>query len=337
MFTSPASMNKGQLPSIHNKKTYVVTKIDEDSDYHQQIKTNFEDADKYLKISNSMVIGKMIRGPKVNEEMKVVPYSIVGPLSMYEDAILNKRSTAYKYSSKQSSNLPPLNRKEERQKKANFESVDDKQINTLFKEYENIRYLNNDKKNSFMKQVPGEISRNLKVQEKSIILKNIEDTKFDKLSKFLSNKLKKEEQDLLIHKTHLYRRKKEISDLIESKKSPAERFGLFNWGMSLRRGGKGIENKLRYSYINIGTDLNPTWVTVKEFPVRSVDLVRNPSETILNKNRSMDMSRNTYLKEVTMEGNIEIDEEENKKNLKVYIINKDRLMGMICFMKNRHL
>jgi hypothetical protein len=41
----------------HGKMTFVISKMQEDNELKKEIRTSFEDVDKYLKVNPSMVIG----------------------------------------------------------------------------------------------------------------------------------------------------------------------------------------------------------------------------------------------------------------------------------------
>lgn len=102
---------------------------------------------------------------------------------------------------------------------------------------------------------PYDLLNSLNHQNKQISLmkSNIKSTK--NLSKYLSKKLRKNENDLLINNLDLYRYKKEILSGINKERNKEEKFGKFQWKMNLRKSPNFIgENKL---YINLTTESNP--------------------------------------------------------------------------------
>jgi hypothetical protein len=295
------------------RKTFIVSKIPEESHLQSEIRHSFEDADKYLKVIPAMIVGRVLQGPRINEEMKVVPYSIVGPASSYEEALINKRNTYFKFSMKASSVMLPPVKKEEKVRKPNFESVDDKKIKSVYSEFENLKLLNQGKQNNFMKILPKEIKIGLKQQEKSLVIKEEEDKKLRNMSKYLAKLTKKKEEDLLIHRTNTYRIKKEVTDFIENKKSLDERYGVYNWNMSLRR-PKNFKGT-RFSYVNLGNDMNPLWLSVKETIPKSLEMVRNPHEITFKDYQSL--KNNDYLVTTTSENKFNLKDLEKTKDIEV--------------------
>lgn len=275
------------------KRSFVVSKLPEDSELKKEINTCFEDADKYLKINPAMVIGRLIKGPRLDEEFKLVPHSIVGPVSLHEEAqSLKKNSTLMlKYSAKLSNaNLPKL-KNEEKVKKPNFESIDDFKLKTVYQEYQIMKNKSKDKTNEFMKSLPEHISTRLKFQEQRLKTFQDEEKKFNRMVKFLSKRTKKDEEALLVNKIDERRMKKEINDIMESKMPLEERYGIYNWNISLRR-PKNFQGT-RTAIINLGNDLSPIWLGIRETIPRTTEIVRKPNSKSTEEFKNF--TKNKYL------------------------------------------
>jgi hypothetical protein len=126
----------------------------------------------------------------------------------------------------------------------------------------------------FHPNIQNEMKKILSMQEKSISHSEDYTKKAEKLSKFISKKVKKGESDLLMNRTDCFRIKKEINEKIDNKLGINERYGVNKWIVGLRRPDnfRGV----RYAYINMGSNDRPFWQVVKEQAPRSVEIVRNP-------------------------------------------------------------
>ena len=106
---------------------------------------------------------------------------------------------------------------------------------------------------------PFELCHSLDYQNKQIIAKKKNLNKLIKISKFISKKIKKNEDDLLLNKVDLFKYKKDILSEI-NRDNADDKFGKFKWRMSLRKSKdfKGIK-KL---FVNVSNELNPFWGTI---------------------------------------------------------------------------
>jgi hypothetical protein len=269
-----------------------------------------------------MIVGRIIKGPRHNEDNKIIPYSVVGPPSLCEDPRFLKRQHSLKYSVKSSTTLMPTTqqvKKEEKIKKPNFESVDEFRIKNIYSDYINIKELNAPRINDFMKKIPEEISTQLKYQEKSLELKNREDRRFNELVHILAKKTKKKEEDLLIRKVDSYRMKKEIFDVMENKKPLDERYGVYSWVIGLRR-PKNFTGS-RVSYVNLGNKYNALWLGVKETVPKNIEMIRKPFSDSIKEFKTF--TRNKFLIRTT-ENNINASNVESLNDLEVfYYLNLD--------------
>ena len=120
---------------------------------------------------------------------------------------------------------------------------------------------------------PYDLCRSLDYQNKQMYAKEKRERKVIKLSKYISKKINKDEEDLLINKVDLFKYKKEILKEINEEKPKEEKFGKFQWNMDLRRpvNFKG----LRQLHINVNSQRNPFWgVIVERCPEQKETAIR---------------------------------------------------------------
>lgn len=305
--------------SHKNKKTFIVTKLPEESPLKKDIRTSFEDAEKYLKVIPSMVIGRLIKGPRIDEDFKIVPHSIVGPATAIEELAAQKKNPnlSLKFSAKLStSSTLPLVRKDDKIKRSNFESVDDHKLKSIYNQFQMRKNKNKEKTNDFLKTLPEHISNNLKCQEKSLKTFEDEEKKFQRLMKYLSRKSEKKVEDLLMNKVDTIRLRKEINSIMESKKPFEERYGAYNWNVSLRR-PKNFTGT-RHTIINLGSNYEPVWLSVKETIPENAEIVRKPHSKITEQFKTLSSEKFNYLmKTVENTHSVDLRQLENIKDLEL--------------------
>ena len=149
------------------------------------------------------------------------------------------------------------------------DSVDKNQItNSSFTDSDTDKDENNIKNklinsNYFVEDIPNDIQKSLSNQNKKLHMRKMLEKKNKILSQYLSKKVNKPQNNLLLNKIDLYRFKKEVINEIENRKPLDERYGRFKWNISLRKPDyfKGV----RDSYINLkGERFNPFWSIVIE-------------------------------------------------------------------------
>ena len=106
---------------------------------------------------------------------------------------------------------------------------------------------------------PFELYHSLDYQHKQIIAKKKNLKKLIRISKFISKKIKKNEDDLLLNKVDLFKYKKDILSEINKDKND-EKFGKFKWRMSLRK--PDDYNGIKKLFVNVSNELNPFWGTI---------------------------------------------------------------------------
>lgn len=214
--------------------------------------------------------------------MRLIPHSVIGNPALFEEAQNLRKSINNKYSNQKavaaSSFINPMNTtntsKKETIKKNYFDYIDDNKVKSIFEEYAEIKDENREKLNDFMKKLNPELKYELKQQELNLKLKNFEEDQFVKLNDFLSKRIKKNPDDLLINRIDEHRLKKEFGDLMEHKITGREKYVKNHWMISLRnaKNSKFVKN----SFVNMGSKYNPTWVNIRDHGPKSVDIIRSP-------------------------------------------------------------
>ncbi len=217
----------------------------------------------------------------MDDEKGLIPYSIIGNTALFEEAQSLKRSSSTKYSPGRaiaSSFLNPMNTtatSKKEIKKNYFDFIDDSRVKSIFKDYNAIKENNKENLNDFMKKLPLEMRKELKLQELNLKLKNYEENHFQKLSDYLAKKLNKTQDELLINRIDEHRLRKEFGEFMDQKVSNENKSGRNNWVISLR---KSKNNQfVKNSYLNIGSKYNPIWVNVRDQVNKSVDIIRKPN------------------------------------------------------------
>ena len=133
----------------------------------------------------------------------------------------------------------------------------------------NIPNNNSNLNNNF----PLDLFDSLNYQNRQIKAKKKREKKAISLSKYISEKINKDEKDLLFNKVDLFKYKKEILKEIYDEKPKEQKFGKFQWNMDLRKPHNYIG--LRKLHINVNSERNPFWgVIVERCPDKKETAVR---------------------------------------------------------------
>ena len=131
-------------------------------------------------------------------------------------------------------------------------------VNNLNKTKSNNSEENSDSNTNNNNNVyPFDLCRSLNYQNKQMKNQKKNIKKVTSLSKFISKKTDKNEDDLLMNKVDLFKYKKEILMGLSQEKPREEKFGKFQWNMDLRRPINFIG--LRQLHINVNNERNPFW------------------------------------------------------------------------------
>jgi len=217
----------------------------------------------------------------LDDDLRLIPHSIIGNTSLFEEAQGLRRSSSNKYSPGRAiSNtfINPMNTtatSKKEIKKNYFDYIDDNRVKSIFKDYTEIKENNKEKLNDFMRKLPSELKEELKKQELNLKLKNYEENHFQKLSEFLAKKLNKSKDDLLINRIDEHRLKKEFGDFMDQNVLNQNKSGRNNWIISLRKSKNS--QYVKNSYLNIGNKYNPFWMNLRDQVNKSIDMIRKPN------------------------------------------------------------
>ena len=150
----------------------------------------------------------------------------------------------------------------------------------------------------FPKEVKNEIRHNFYEQEK--VLKNKIKLKktSDLLSKYLSKKIKRKEEELLFNKLEEFRIKKQIIDFIENSKSIRDKYGDNYWTADLRR--PKIQNEIRVNYFNNANKYNIP-EKILEYANKDFEFINNPNS--IKKNKYVNLFRNLSINNLKLPNN----------------------------------
>ena len=146
---------------------------------------------------------------------------------------------------------------------------------------------------SSMENVPRDIKNTLSLQNKKLNLQKLSERKNILMSRYLSKKLNKPQNNLLINRIDSFRFKKEVINEMEYNKPIDEQYGKFKWNISLRRPDhfQGV----RDSYINLkGDRYIPFWSIVIEKCPKQKELCIKPGH-ILNENEINEFKKNNKI------------------------------------------
>jgi hypothetical protein len=247
-----------------NKDTEVATKI---SEY-------FNEPDKYFELNSNIIIGKPIKGPRYNDQNKPIPFTYVGGKEQFNQGRNEQDRNSLQYSL---SSLQRGKRNSKPKPPVNYDIVDDRRLNSIFKDAKARIASNGVHLNDFMKnaKIDNTLKDKFKQQEK--ILKNNEKERCRtaELSKNLAKRINKKDDEMLIYRNDAHNAKKQILDFIENERPLVEKYGEYYWMMDLKR--PKVSSRIRTAYINVAPRTNNLlFDDVKEFPKRAVELTHRP-------------------------------------------------------------
>ena len=379
--------DKYNIKTSPNKWLYIRKLNDEDSskgEINKAIYDSFNNPEKYFSEYSPISVGKKIKIKKI----ELPPYK--------QGKFLSKKSLQKRFSISMAK-LSDANKsylgREKQNNNNNYEVIEYNTLKSIFDNYRNnynhnkhlknkeISFLNNlnplnkssnnsisnfeqsynlntYKKNNI--NFPYNLYRSLDYQNKQINYKKMNDKKVASLSKFISKKINKHEDDLLINKVDLFNYKKEIIGEINRDKTQEGKYGKLQWNISLRRPNnfRGI----RDLHVNISTDKNPFWGIIVERNPNPKELAIRPGYNLnrkefINFEQNENIQKNKVhlnniknLDELKVKGsnlfNLEYNREMSTKGRKILhkafvengktILNKDinKIFGEETFYKN---
>ena len=178
-----------------------------------------------------------------------------------------------------------------------------------------------EKVNEFIDEVGGEqVARgdlkNRLLQQEKCLIKNQQNQKINEdMIKMISSKTNKKNEDILMNKTDSFRIKKEVKNIIESKKPVEQRYGQNHWVISLRKpeNFKGT----RDAWINIGSKNVPHWSLIKDkSPGEISEKIRRPDSQSQGFKDLIPFSKSNsaYFSKTLRNLNINLDEDHYRLN-----------------------
>lgn len=288
------------------KRTLFLSKIKSPSKNEiikHKLKTLFNSPETYLRLSNEgqfkYVVGKQIKGPRYDNNNKLISYSIVGKLyqsknkkkNIHENKFLNPSF------SRRNSNFKTLESKKSSLINFNDNFVNDKELNFLFNKCEDNIKKNKILSNSFINEIPNNLNdtvkKHLYLQEKNFQNKYEIESFRKRLKHKIQKKIKNKTKELLLSTSDNYREKKELTAYLDKSEENNIGNSFQNWSISLRKptNFKGI----RKGIINYGTDKHPFWAQFKENIPKLFERIKKPNSINLN-NSILYKNHSKYIK-----------------------------------------
>jgi hypothetical protein len=330
--TSNLSSFKKASRFSYIKQAYCVKKIDLDKEesLRNEIDVLFTDPNKYLDTNardNGMIIGRMFKFPRLDKYSNLKTYSVVGTPEMFTRRStitglhgINKKKMSWKDSGKNiiAATLPLF-----REKKTDktTEIVSDKRLGEIYNKFKIIKKMNSEKVNEFIDEVGGEAVargdlKNRLLQQEKCLIKNQQNQKINEdMIKMISSRTNKRNEDILMNQTDSFRIRKEVKNIIESKKPVEQRYGQNHWVISLRKpeNFKGT----RDAWINLGSKNVPHWSLIKDkTPVELSEKIRKPdsrSQTFKDV-FSLSKSSSAYFNNTLRKLKINLEEDNDRIN-----------------------
>ena len=290
------------------------------------------------------------QGPRYNSNMEIVPYSVVGPSTLFDlphkrlglknmksslistNSIFNHETTT-RLTSKRNNNL--MNHNSMHRKllpnmlNVNYETITNDDVMRM---YENFQKSRNTIKENKIPNLPITIKEALNSQERFFTTFSNHEKKTHSLSKIISFKIKKKEEELLMNKSPAYRIKTELYDIIDINKPKTLSSDLNHWMNTLRRGKPSFRNSLGTNWVQICNSKNKELVYHdRESKPKSIDIIRPcflekslPSLETYSRSKlvysvgmkyGVDIKKFSNVNNIKVEGKNLLDEEMNQTNL----------------------
>jgi hypothetical protein len=293
----------------------------------EKIREYFEDPSKYLELAPNIVVGKKPSGPKYDEKNHVIARSVIGDPRLFKKNIDSAKSVNIKLdgnhsqsvdiknnladaNASRSSNIMANSFAKRRNNKANSQILQDFQLEQIFKQaQERVEK----SKTNLNKEILGnenmpKTTRDFFFkQEKVLEYNNNENLKSQTISRAISAKIHKPEDELLMNRTDAFRFKKQIIDIIDGNKPTSEKFGDNGWILSLRR--EKIPKTMRINYINVGSNFEPKWKPLIEYPPKKMPIIQKPNLKVEREVKSM--LKSPYYQDALKVANIDINNMQN--------------------------
>ena len=280
-FYSPEKYFKENSPITVGKKVYIFDINDPKLRKNKRLQTERIKSKNYLKNFSKLKAKmskndiKMINDKNINNFL-----DMKSKFEVIDNNKLKKIFNSYKL-------------KESKDYSINSEISNSSDTNQLFENKSNLskNYLYT---SSYISNVPSNIKNSLILQNRKLNLQKSFENQNLRISRFLSKKINKPQNNLLLNNLDSFLFKKEIIKEIEFNKPVNEQYGNNNWNISLRRPlhFQGV----RDTYININGDrYKPFWSIVIERSPRQRQMCLKPGHVINKKGINIFKRQNNSL------------------------------------------
>ncbi len=130
-----------------------------------------------------------------------------------------------------------------------------------------------EKINLFSKKINDIYEKKYAIQEKYLKNNKKEKINLHNLSKYLSHRCEKKEENLLLNKIEQFNIKQQIINYLYKQKLLAERLGRNFWICNLRRS----ENNHKINYVNTGRNDKEPWEQIVDSGHSQIEIINNPN------------------------------------------------------------
>lgn len=300
--------NVAQRPHTSRKLVVSKLKLDTDKECQDEIKSYFEDPEKYLEVTDQIKVGKHSSGPRYDENGNIIPFSVVGDPKIMQPKCSSQRATIIANNKNKFSNKA-LDHCE------NFERLDEARVTNLFESAKERANLKDKRKMDMFKLAEQKDMTRQKFQQQENLLEHRKRSELNtaKLSEKLSKLSNKQEDELLMNRVDAYRYKQQMMNIIEGDRNLDEKYGDNSWVIGLRRGSK--MNRIRTAYVNVGSNFNPVWDQIHEYPNRKVEIIQRPHTSCKTDMRRLYSSK--YFSNTCQKLKIDVNKIDGVTNLEI--------------------
>jgi hypothetical protein len=304
-------------------RSYTSRRLDPINDIRvaKEINNYFDSADEYLDVKDNIIVGKLVKGPRYDNNRKPLPFSFVGNKQLFEYKAFNRRIT-----NSIIDNLIPKETARQPARRRTTGKGNDHLNNIYIYDDLKIKNIFDDAKKRIEKNKTNpEISGKFlltreKFMKQEKILDTLEDEKMrtTTFSKFMADRTHRTEENLLFNKTDAFRKKRNVLEIIENEKNLFDKFGNNNWLVDVRRPTN--LSRVRTAYVNICPHRNKNrFQTILDFPKKDVEIILSPDSKdnkdikiksyINSKNVTNSIKRIKNMANLSIEGKSVLEEE----------------------------
>jgi hypothetical protein len=280
------------LNHFDKKRPYTSRKLDPriDIDCVEKIDEFFHKPEKYLELNNNIIVGKLLKGPRFDDNNKLIPFTFVGKKDQFGEKFdpnyerrveRRERSSIILQQPLSVRSVSKRTTKKENKCPINYEVADDKRINEIFEEARNRIQANASKVNQFIEKnekIKSMTKERFYQQEKILETNNKERCKTAEVISKVAEAVNKHSDELMMQQSDAFHTKKHVKDILENEKDLADKWGNYQWMISLRR--PKILTRVRTAYINVAPQKNLfLFDEVKDYPKKVIEFTQRPNST----------------------------------------------------------